>query len=220
MSKDYYKILGVDKRASADEIKKTYRKLALECHPDRGGGDKAEEKFKELNEAYQVLSDSQKRAQYDQFGSTFAGGQGSGGFGGFDFGGFQGQDFGGFGPEGAHFGGFGGGGLGDIFDDFFGAAFSSVSAEIEIGPAQAVLGEKISINVSGENIELNIPPGIQDGTTFRFLGKGRAYNKSGKKGDLNVIVHIKMPQRITPEQKELWEKLKEAESKKKSWWQR
>jgi molecular chaperone DnaJ len=84
MSKDYYNILGVDKNASADEIKKAFRKLAHEHHPDKKSGDEA--KFKEINEAYQVLSDSKKRSQYDQFGSAFQNGQAGGaqGFGGFD----------------------------------------------------------------------------------------------------------------------------------------
>ena len=89
MTNDYYKVLGVDKGASDDEIKKAYRKLAHKYHPDKSGGDEA--KFKEINEAYQVLSDKAKRAQYDQFGSNFnqAGGGGQG-FSGFDFSGFQG----------------------------------------------------------------------------------------------------------------------------------
>lgn len=80
MSKDYYKALGVEKGASQEEIKKAFRKKAHECHPDKASGDEA--KFKEINEAYQVLSNEQKRAQYDQFGSDFANGAG-GGFGGF-----------------------------------------------------------------------------------------------------------------------------------------
>ena len=103
--RDYYEVLGVDKNASADEIKKAYRKSAMKYHPDRNPGDKeAEEKFKELGEAYEVLSDADKKARYDQFG--FAGvdpnyGGGAGGYGG-GFGGFGGFDF------------------GDIFGDFFG----------------------------------------------------------------------------------------------------
>ncbi len=87
---DYYKILGIDKNASAEEVKRAYRKLAHEYHPDKQGGNEA--KFKEINEAYQVLSDPKKREQYDQFGSSaFQGGQGFGGFGqgGYDFGGFN-----------------------------------------------------------------------------------------------------------------------------------
>jgi molecular chaperone DnaJ len=82
MSKDYYKTLGVEKNASADEIKKAYRKLAHQHHPDKSGGD--EKKFKEINEAYQVLGDAKKREQYDRFGTAFEHAQGRGGFGGFE----------------------------------------------------------------------------------------------------------------------------------------
>jgi molecular chaperone DnaJ len=106
-NKDYYSILGIDKSATQDEIRSAFRKLAIKYHPDKNQGDKAaEEKFKEINEAYQILSDPQKKSNYDQFGtSEFDGGpQGSGGFGGF--GGFD-SDFGGF---------------GDIFDSIFGGA--------------------------------------------------------------------------------------------------
>jgi molecular chaperone DnaJ len=89
MSKDYYKILGVEKSATKDEIKKAFRKKAHEYHPDKKGGDEA--KFKELNEAYQVLGDEKKRSQYDQFGSAFNGAGGGGGFNGFNgFSGFNG----------------------------------------------------------------------------------------------------------------------------------
>ncbi|NLU07047.1 molecular chaperone DnaJ [uncultured Clostridium sp.] len=105
--KDYYEILGLSKGASDDEIKRAFRKLALKYHPDRNQGNKeAEEKFKEINEAYQVLSDPQKKAQYDQFGTADFSGGGSGfegGFGGFDF---------------SNMGDFG-----DIFDSFFGGGF-------------------------------------------------------------------------------------------------
>jgi molecular chaperone DnaJ len=106
---DYYKILGVDKGASQDEIKKAFRKKAHEYHPDKATGDEA--KFKEANEAYQVLGDEKKRAQYDQFGSAgFQNGQAGGGFGGFSSGGINMDDLGDiFGGFGDIFGGFGGG---------------------------------------------------------------------------------------------------------------
>ena len=103
--RDYYEVLGVDKNASADEIKKAYRKLAMKYHPDRNPGNKeAEEKFKEINEAYEVLSDEDKRRNYDQFGHAGVDGQGFGGFSG-------GSGFGGF------------GGFDDIFSDLFGGGF-------------------------------------------------------------------------------------------------
>ncbi|OIN88961.1 hypothetical protein AUJ40_02780 [Candidatus Berkelbacteria bacterium CG1_02_42_45] len=207
MVQDCYKILGVEKNASTEEIKKAYRKLALKYHPDRGGSEEDARKFKEINEAYQVLSDPQKRAQYDQFGRTDFGN--AGGFGGFEgFQGFGGQDY-----E-FNFGGFGG--LGDIFENFFGQAFSQVQAEIRITPAQAVLGDKLEVSVGGEKINLDIPAGTQDGQAFRFQGRGRAH-KSGR-GDLIISVRIEIPKNITREQRELYEQLREVESKKRSWW--
>jgi molecular chaperone DnaJ len=121
MAKDYYEVLGVPKTATQDEIKKAYRKLAHKHHPDKGGSD--QEKFKEVNEAYQVLSDAEKRGQYDQYGQTFEDAQRNGG--GPGFGGF-GQGGNPFGAGGFDFSGFGGGqgvefDLGDIFGDIFGS---------------------------------------------------------------------------------------------------
>lgn len=113
MSKaDYYETLGVSKDASADEIKKAFRKAAVKYHPDKEGGNEA--KFKEVNEAYEVLKDAQKRQRYDQFGHAGVGGSGGGASGGNPF-----ENFGGFSSQGFDFN-FGDGGLGDIFGQFFG----------------------------------------------------------------------------------------------------
>lgn len=115
MSKrDYYEVLGIEKGASDDEIKKAFRKAAVKHHPDKEGGDEA--KFKEVNEAYEVLKDKQKRQRYDQFGHAGVGGASGGGPSGNPF-----EGFGGFGGQNVHFD-FGDGGLGDIFGQFFGGS--------------------------------------------------------------------------------------------------
>lgn len=159
MAKDYYKVLGVEKNATDQEIKRAFRKLAHEHHPDKTNG--SSDKFKEINEAYQVLSNKDKRQQYDQFGSTFENAQGFGGsanpFGGFSQGGF---DFG-------NFGGFARGGqsgefdfdLGDIFGSMFGGTAtrtrsrrgSDIQVDIEISLAQAVFGTSERLTVRRQN---------------------------------------------------------------------
>ena len=158
MSKDYYNILGVSKSASDDEIKKAFRKLAHKYHPDKGGGDEA--KFKEINEAYQVLSDKQKRGQYDQFGSSFdqAGGGGGGqGFGGFDFSGFS-SGFSGGGPGGVkfEFGGDGGG-----FEDIFSNVFDGGGREKAGKTASKGNDVAIDIEISLEDAALGIEKEIE-----------------------------------------------------------
>ncbi|MCW1888142.1 MAG: molecular chaperone DnaJ [Candidatus Moranbacteria bacterium] len=147
MPNNYYETLGVAKNASQDEIKKAFRKLAHKYHPDKGTGDEA--KFKEINEAYQVLSDEKKRSQYDNFGQTFSGQQGGGpqggGFGGFDFSGFGGQ--GGF--------DFGGGGFEDLFGDMFGGGRArrssgrgqDIQVEVEITFEEMISGTKKDIRL-------------------------------------------------------------------------
>jgi len=153
MAKDYYKILGIDKGASPDEIKKAYRRLAQEHHPDKGGN---QEKFKEINEAYQVLSDPQKRSQYDRFGANFEQAQAGGGFSGFN--GFR--DFSSFSEA---FGGAGQGqafGFEDIFDGLFGGGArassrgrkssrrgADISVDIEISLDEAYQGSEKRINL-------------------------------------------------------------------------
>ena len=151
MSKDYYKTLGVDKNASKDEIKKAFRTLAHKYHPDKKGGDDA--KFKEINEAYSILSDEKKRQQYDMYGSGFSGaGQQGSGFGGFG-GGFDGFDFSQF-TQGGNGAGFEFD-LGDIFGDVFGGGRRTktkrgrdISIDIELSFEEAVFGveRKILLN--------------------------------------------------------------------------
>ncbi|OGZ05138.1 MAG: molecular chaperone DnaJ [Candidatus Lloydbacteria bacterium RIFCSPHIGHO2_01_FULL_49_22] len=138
MAKDYYEILGVGKTATKEELKKAFHKLAHKYHPDKAGGNEA--KFKEMNEAYQVLSDESKRSQYDQYGSaSFDGGGPPPGSG------FSGQGYGGGGFEGVD--------LGDIFNDFFGAGFNGgsgqrvergrdISVDIEISFEESIFGTK------------------------------------------------------------------------------
>ena len=132
--RDYYDVLGVDKSADATAIKKAYRKLAMKYHPDKNPGDKeAEEKFKEINEAYEVLSDETKRRNYDQFGHEGVNGQGFGGAGGFG-----GQGFGGFDDI-----------FGDIFGDMFGGGFSGGSSQRRRGPERGA-DIKQRVNISFE----------------------------------------------------------------------
>lgn len=186
---DYYKLLGVEKGASEADIKKAFRKKAHELHPDKGGDAEA---FKKLNEAYQVLSDPEKRRQYDTFGAA---GPGMGGFGGGagGFGGFQGF-------------GFGAGGFGDIFSEMFGAAMANVQAEVQVSVPQAALGDKIDLRVGSEQVTLEIPPGTQDGQGFVFRGKGQPYARG--RGDLTIVVRVAVPRRLSKRERELYEELK------------
>src|SRR3989344_579944 len=136
MNKDYYETLGVNKSASKEEIKKAFYQLAHKYHPDKKGGNEA--KFKEVNEAYQILSDDSKRSKYDQFGSQFESARG--GYGGFDTSGFSGDFSGGFSNGGMDFDF---GNLNDIFSDFFQGGMGGQGG----GRAQARRGRDISTEI-------------------------------------------------------------------------
>ncbi|MDO8650244.1 MAG: DnaJ domain-containing protein [Candidatus Berkelbacteria bacterium] len=196
MARDFYDILGVSRGASEAEIKKAYRSKAHKLHPDKGG-DKAA--FQEINEAYQVLGDRNKRSQYDQFGSVGRGSPSSGG-------GFGGQGFG-FDGFNVNFGGQSQGGFGSIFEDLFESAFSQVQVQLAVSIPQAVLGDTVRFKTNfGDEIELRIPPATQEGQSFRFRGKGQQ-TRHGR-GDLTVVIHIEMPRHLSREQRELYEQLK------------
>ena len=197
MSKDYYKSLGVDKKASKAEIKKAFRNAAKTHHPDKGGDP---EKFKEINQAYEVLSDDKKRQQYDTFGSAgpsgFGGAQGFSGFSG-GFGGANGQ---------AYHMNFED--LGDIFGSFFGGASgfggqqwanrprrgSDLEVEAELSFAESINGAKRKFRSSfgdRSTIEIDVPPGLGHGDTLRMRGKGDEGKNGGPAGDLYIHIRVK-----------------------------
>lgn len=200
MSKrDYYEVLGVAKGASDDEIKKAFRKLAVKYHPDKNPGDKeAEEKFKEINEAYSVLSDKTKRSRYDQFGHAGVGGDG----GGDPFAGFRGANGQSFNFD------FGGGGFEDILGSIFGFGGGFRGARrgrdyrtsITIDFEEAIFGATKTISVDGNQTKLKIPAGIYDGQSIRLAGKGgEAPTPDGQRGDLYVEIRVRAHKHLTRE---------------------
>src|SRR3989338_185547 len=219
-TKDYYEILGVSKNATDDQIKQAYRRLAREHHPDvvkDGDKSSAEARFKEINEAYQVLSDSQKRKMYDQFGQAgFGGGQnGQGGFSGFGgFGSQQGQ----WGPFTYSYttSGSPGSGAGaspfedfdpfDVFEQFFGfRGFGGSGAgrapkrgknlyyEMEISFGDAVRGIEKEIRVESGSLKIKIPAGVNNGTEIKYPGKGMAGPNNAPSGDLFLTIKVSTP---------------------------
>lgn len=185
--KDYYKVLGVERKASADDIRKAYRKLAMQYHPDKNPGDKkAEEKFKEINEAYQVLSDDQKRARYDQLGSAYSNFRTSGGRPGD----FQWDDW--FQQQGAGQRGYGNaedvfggaGGFSDFFRSIFGEAVRSSARnqaaqqqqgyqqDVEISFQEAYEGTTRQLQSSDRKLQVRIPAGVKTGSKVRVAGAG------------------------------------------------
>ncbi|MBU0650221.1 DnaJ domain-containing protein [Patescibacteria group bacterium] len=210
--RDYYDILGVAKNASDEELKKAYRKLALEHHPDMvKDSDKKshEERFKEINEAYQVLSDPQKRKMYDTYGHAgmgqgFAGAEaGPGGFGAQGFGGRQGPftytystNMGGQNP-------FGDIDPFEVFQDFFGfrgfggqrqpRRGKNLSYQLEINFVDAVKGAQKTIKVETGEITIKIPQGARDGTELRFAGRGMPGPNGTPSGDLFITLRVPTP---------------------------
>ena len=214
--KDYYATLGVSKSASADEIKQAFRKLARKYHPDVNPGDKsAEAKFKEVSEAYEVLSDADKRKKYDQFGQywnrvgTGAGTPGAADFSGFDFSRYGSFDdfinellgrFGGNAPGGSSrsyyrtspgaagysgYGDFGGG-----FADPTAGAGQDLESPISLTLSEAFSGVQKRLNLGGEVITVRIPPGAKPGVRIRVKGKGQVNPYNRQRGDLYLTVEV------------------------------
>ena len=198
---DYYKILGLEKSASADDIKKAYRKLARKYHPDLNPNDKTANKhFQEINEANEVLSDPEKRKKYDEYGENWQHAEqyeqskraqqqqqpfGSGAYqGGFSDAGFGGADF------------------SDFFASMFGSAGRSSSrgsnrfkgqdlqAELEIGLLDAYSTHKRTITVNGKNLRITIPAGIANGQVIKLKGQGMPGTNGGSNGDLFITFNI------------------------------
>ena len=183
--KDFYKVLGVSKTASADEIKKKYRQLARDLHPDQNKGDSAkEERFKEVSEAYDILSDAKKRAEYDEARSLFE-------RGGMPRGGFQA-------PPGDFSDLFGSGNPQDIFANLFGGRRGprkgqDLQTESTITFRESIYGTTLDLRLSVEGrsqqITARVPAGVQDGAKIRVKGKG-APGEAGP-GDLFIYLHVK-----------------------------
>ncbi len=192
---DYYKVLGIDKKAGTAEIKKAYRKLARTYHPDLNPNDsEAERKFKQINEANEVLGDSEKRKKYDTYGKdwqhadTFekqrGAGKQAGGSGGYTYSGGEGTDF------------------SDFFESMFGGAgFRSgrqqvryrgqdYNATLQLPLREILKTDKRTLTINGKNIRITIPAGIEDGQTIVIKGHGGEGLQGGPKGDLYITFSI------------------------------
>ncbi|RSK43718.1 DnaJ C-terminal domain-containing protein [Hymenobacter rigui] len=211
--KDYYKTLGVEKTASKDQIKKAYRKLARQYHPDVNPNDaEAERKFKEINEANEVLSDDEKRQKYDQLGADWQryqqagggrGGQQAGG--GFDWSQYaQGGGFGGGTDD-----PFGGADFSDFFSSMFGGmgggggggsrprAGQDYQAELELTLEDAYHGGPRTLTVNGKNLRITIQPGVEDGQVIRLRDQGGPGRNGGPSGSLYITLRIRPDARFS-----------------------
>ncbi|HPH95301.1 MAG TPA: J domain-containing protein [Anaerolineaceae bacterium] len=201
--KDYYKILGVPQNASDAEIKRAYRKLAMTYHPDRNPGDRAaEEKFKEINEAYQVLGDAERRSRYDQLGESYSSWQQTGGAGGFNWGDWftrqpQGQGRTTVTAEDLNEAFGGAGGFSDFFSAIFGGAAQTSAGgarrtrrpavydqPVVISFAEAFKGTERTLQVGSRRLEVKIPAGAHTGTRVRVPRGGPS------ESDLHLIVEV------------------------------
>jgi curved DNA-binding protein len=224
--RDYYEVLGVPRDASEEDIRRAYRKLARQYHPDVSKEPEAEDRFKEISEAYEVLRDAEKRERYDELGSNWKAGQdvsGAEGFQGFD--GFEGFDRGGFRDVRVDFGGtgFGGGDFSDFFDSMFGAGrrggggrggggfngFSSrgsdQEATLELSLQEAAAGGRKRISLGdGRDYEVEIPPGVRDGQRIRLAGEGGSGPGGGPSGDLFLRVRVRPDPRFRVEGRDLY----------------
>jgi curved DNA-binding protein len=199
MAKSLYETLELKDNASEAEIKKAYRKLARKYHPDVNKDPKAEEKFKEINAAYEILSDKEKKAQYDMHGDNMFGGQNFHDFsraqgGNVDLDEILRQMFGGgggFGGGGNPFGA-GGGGFSGGFGGFGGAQHQEPNLDIEtnvtIPFSVAILGGSHSVSVNGDRFDIKIPAGVKSGEKMRVKGKGHA--QGGRAGDLFLKINV------------------------------
>ncbi|MFS8082933.1 MAG: DnaJ C-terminal domain-containing protein [Ginsengibacter sp.] len=206
---DYYKTLGVSKTATADDIKKAYRKLARKHHPDVNPNDKdAHKKFQQINEANEVLSDAEKRKKYDQYGENWKHAdqyesqrqqsQGQQGYGGGGFGGFGGGGGGGFGDY--TYSGGEEGGFSDFFESLFGGGRSKrnpakyrgqdLSAELHLRLSAAYTTHKQTITINGKNVRITIPAGVENGQQIRLKGYGNPGANGGPAGDLLITFVI------------------------------
>lgn len=219
--KDYYKILGLSKTATQDEIKKAYRKLAVKYHPDKNAGDKvAENKFKEANEANEVLSKPDKRKQYDELGENWQSYQQAGGYanqGGNRPGGGRRSSGGAGGFSTEDFYG-GGGQFSDFFENIFGGGGApgggrsgrrattgeDLQAEMHITLEEAFHGASRQVTIGGSKVNMKLKQGVSEGQVLRLKGKGEAGRNGGSNGDLLITMHILPNNRFERKENDLY----------------